>query len=893
MPKAGNPAIGAIPAGTKRTVDGAEFTLCPSVDQRGAASPEGKPCDIGAVQTGGVSPDAPTVGEVRAGSCPATLPPRGPVTGGTTVCITGTNLTGVTSVEFGKASASVTEASATQVTAVSPACAVGCTAGTAVPVTVRTAKDQSAVSPSATFTYVRGLLADPKGPATAACTPSAPCSLTRALSTAPDGEVVYLNPGAYLGTYTISTSISVEPAPGTTGSYTLDGNKAGTVLTVDKGTTVHIKGVTVTRGQGQGSGGAPGGILNNGSLTLEDMIVRGNAGGAGYGSAGAGGITNNSALTIVRSTVSDNVGGSIPSTSGFGGAGGIASDWGSGIMSVRETVIANNTGGTGAQGGTGGLFTYGVTSLTGSTVSANKSGASTVSSSAVGGIYQVNGLKHTPIKITTSTVSGNVGSGSSPTGGLSGNAVLERSTIAASEGYAVAGYNLHVAGSLIAGRCSVTDWNDGGYNAVADAGCPSGPNRQSGDSIGSLLSELAENGGPTQTRLPKDGSPAIGAVPHSTKVTLNGNEVTLCPSMDQRGYASPKGAACDIGAVQTNAAVTAPRAPRGTTGERSGASNKPDGTATASFGGVTATGSGIGGVTVSAYDKNPVKTKPDNLAVSPAPKFLDVLVSKDSAFTSLKLEFDLSELQTTGEGPSSVYVSYYDEKAQTWRVVQPLQLYSYLTAVTTLTTSTSSPMISELTGTVFAVGLRATGDASPSPAPSRLAVAAGSEVVTAGGRAVLTGVAAPGAPVELLAYSRPSTTYKVIRRITADATGAYTFTIWPQTNTRLLVRSGGQSSESVVVAVRSALSFTATRTDVRTYRFAGKVRPSRPGQLVSVYAQTPSGNVLVGRGRVRADGSWTATHRFTGNGTFPLYAVTGSDLTNLGGRSRTVHTAVR
>jgi hypothetical protein len=189
-----------------------------------------------------------------------------------------------------------------------------------------------------------------------------------------------------------------------------------------------------------------------------------------------------------------------------------------------------------------------------------------------------------------------------------------------------------------------------------------------------------------------------------------------------------------------------------------------------------------------------------------------------------------------------------------------------------------------------------TPTASPSPAapppPPAPTVEAGSSLITAGGIANLSGAADPGSTVELLAYSRPSTTYAVIRRTTASDTGAYSFSIRPQTNTRLLVRIGGASSSSVVVGVRPAISLRTVRTAVRTYTFTGRVQPIRVGQIVSVFAQTASGTVLVGRGRVDSSGIWVASHRFTGNGTFGLFAVTGADLTSAAGRSSTVSTAV-
>jgi hypothetical protein len=212
------------------------------------------------------------------------------------------------------------------------------------------------------------------------------------------------------------------------------------------------------------------------------------------------------------------------------------------------------------------------------------------------------------------------------------------------------------------------------------------------------------------------------------------------------------------------------------------------------------------------------------------------------------------------------------------------------------TTSTANEVVKTLNVAV-APCAQTTADVSYDPPPSQTApnaptVEDGSSVITAGHVAILSGAADAGATVELLAYSRPSTSYAVIRRTTATSTGAYSFSVMPQTNTRLLVRIADKQSPSVVVAVRSGISFTPTRTGVRTYRFAGRVQPIRPGQVVSVYAQTASGPVLVGRGSVGSDGIWTASHRFTGSGTFGLYAVTGADMVNAAGRSATVRTAV-
>lgn len=84
-------------------------------------------------------------------------PSAGPTSGGTTVTITGTNLTGATVVDFGATAATgVTVNSATSITATAPAHAAG-----TVDVTVTTAGGTSAVSGNDQYTYVTPVVAGP------------------------------------------------------------------------------------------------------------------------------------------------------------------------------------------------------------------------------------------------------------------------------------------------------------------------------------------------------------------------------------------------------------------------------------------------------------------------------------------------------------------------------------------------------------------------------------------------------------------------------------------------------------------------------------------------------------------------------------------------------------
>ncbi len=88
-----------------------------------------------------VNPPIPTVTGIS--------PVTGPIAGGTTVTITGTNLAGATAVTFGTTAATYTVTSATSITATSPA---GSSAGI-VDITVTTPGGISATSPADQFTY--------------------------------------------------------------------------------------------------------------------------------------------------------------------------------------------------------------------------------------------------------------------------------------------------------------------------------------------------------------------------------------------------------------------------------------------------------------------------------------------------------------------------------------------------------------------------------------------------------------------------------------------------------------------------------------------------------------------------------------------------------------------
>lgn len=177
---------------------------------------------------------------------------------------------------------------------------------------------------------------------------------------------------------------------------------------------------------------------------------------------------------------------------------------------------------------------------------------------------------------------------------------------------------------------------------------------------------------------------------------------------------------------------------------------------------------------------------------------------------------------------------------------------------------------------------------APAPPPcERARVTVERTVITATSDVRVLVMATPNSVVRLLAYSRPSTTYRVVREGTTDAQGAALFAVRPLTNTRLLADEPGcPESASQVVHVRSAVSLGATRLGTRDFAFRGRAIPTRPGQLVSLYRITSAGqHVLTDQARTDRAGIWSLRRTFSGTGRFGFVARTGADIVNAAGTS--------
>ena len=262
---------------------------------------------------------------------------------------------------------------------------------------------------------------------------------------------------------------------------------------------VTLANVTIRNGLPTGGYGYQvfgGGIVNQGTLTINSSTVSGNSAiGEDYGYGG--GIWNNfGKLTINNSTLSGNIARCTHSQCPIGGAAG----WG-GIYNNGGTVAINN-----------------------STIAGNTTGSF---DSQGGGIYN-SGI----LTISNSTVSYNVAVWGA---GLYGSARLQNSIIA---------NNHHVTN--LGGNCYGTVTSI--FSLSSDNSCRlNGP----GDlnNLDPKLEGLGSYGGPTQTIALLSGSPAIDAGNPSGCTDGLGHVLKT----DQRGYPRPNTedrSGCDMGAYE-------------------------------------------------------------------------------------------------------------------------------------------------------------------------------------------------------------------------------------------------------------------------------------------------------------------------------------------------------
>ena len=289
--------------------------------------------------------------------------------------------------------------------------------------------------------------------------------------------------------------------------HTLDGDRRGTVLSVAGDTTVRVRNVTLTGGQGSSgpTGDWAGGIYNQGHLTLENSTLTGNIAARGGGIVNDGhGEGMEAEVTIVGSTLAGNV-----ATGVGGGLLNTAAAGGSAAARLTNATLTGNY----AAGGGGGLYSTAdggsaTTTLIYTTLALN------TATSGGGGIHATTTGGGSTVALSASIVTN--GSGAGPDCAAPGGTILST------------GYNL--AGD---GTCSLTQATD---QPQADA---------------KLLPKGLNPPGTTATHALGAGSAALNRIPAGAA----GCGTTF--TTDQRGAARPypAGGQCDIGAHENQSTV--------------------------------------------------------------------------------------------------------------------------------------------------------------------------------------------------------------------------------------------------------------------------------------------------------------------------------------------------
>ncbi|RUM94380.1 MAG: hypothetical protein DSZ28_03555 [Thiothrix sp.] len=307
--------------------------------------------------------------------------------------------------------------------------------------------------------------------------------------------------------------------------------------------------------------GCDGGAISVGfgEVSISDSTFNGNT-----AEGDGGGISqkdNGNGIGIIGQSIFSLSGTSVTNNQSGGYGGGLA------IYAAEANISSSLIQGNTAKSSGGGLlaggnFSYlsGNTSIIGSTISGN--------TAAYGGGVSVGGPDGSLVKIENSTVDGNTATvagggfavGTTEQLGIDNGTVIENS--------APTGANIAASGSTTLTRsiiaqpigggtnCSILTGSpvwvsppiiiNNGFSWFNDSTCEAGSNDIVDLGGDPQLGPLADNGGPTLTRLPAITSPVVGLVP-----------VTDCPlSGDQRETPRPSGIACEAGAVEISEGMT-------------------------------------------------------------------------------------------------------------------------------------------------------------------------------------------------------------------------------------------------------------------------------------------------------------------------------------------------
>lgn len=313
------------------------------------------------------------------------------------------------------------------------------------------------------------------------------------------------------------------------------------VVSINAGVEAKISGLKVTGGGNVATGG---GVLNNGDLTLDSVVIAGNTTNlAGYGGGvlTQNGVSGQASLRVFNSTIDAN-----RATHGSG----LYLSMGGGVVVIDGSTVSNNVGlglETFTYSGGGGMAVDGINAgsieITNSTFSGNRA-------SHTGGIRLQNSL--TPISIVNSTIAYNVGNDSGGLQRLNNTVapVLHNTIIAENKDHTTpTALDKDIAGAVDTGST---------YNLIGRGGA-GGLTHNVGNNIvltslqNAGLAPLDYYGSSTKTHALLNSSPAID----------KGSDLVAGAS-DQRGHSRAHempgsnglGGSSDIGAFEADDALT-------------------------------------------------------------------------------------------------------------------------------------------------------------------------------------------------------------------------------------------------------------------------------------------------------------------------------------------------
>jgi hypothetical protein len=281
------------------------------------------------------------------------------------------------------------------------------------------------------------------------CLPAS-CTLRQAIAAVnggAGGDTINVPPGLYtltFGELQLQKDVTINGSG--SAATVVDGNGFSRIFNIPgSGATVHMTGLAVENGRVAGTSAEQahgGGILNSGTLTLDNVLIAGNTVLPAASTPGlipeGGGIFNSGTLQVSNSVIEDNRATTLPNAGGIPEGAGISNQ--SGQVDLTDSVlsgnVATNNGGIPEGGGLYSAATVahgGSVTLTRVLVEGNRA-----IDIATGGIPEAGGIFafRTDLTIVDSTVRGNraVGGAIAEAGGIfvlrEGNFTLERSLVA-------------------------------------------------------------------------------------------------------------------------------------------------------------------------------------------------------------------------------------------------------------------------------------------------------------------------------------------------------------------------------------------------------------------------------------------------------------------------------